>query len=205
MPQTPRTARSISCLLLGCLATLIILGGCSRNVRWSHPTPSKELIAQALTDLHGYHAYGSYDVEDNSLLAEQEARRLLANPALLTDTTPEFKFINVSGNTIEIIGFTKFFCSPDKNRIDRRCIYHYKGEVTGARYSLPHMAPNIDALKLATRPLLLEVRLITPTGEQVSHPAFDGTLSLENDQNQRYNQISAFVPPGRGRPGYSIF
>lgn len=174
-----------------CLIVLLIVSGCtSRSVRWMHPTPSKELLLQAMTDLQGLHVYTGLDHRDNSLLSREEASRMLADNSLITSETPNFMLVSFSGNEISIVGYNQYY-RPKTQDYRSPMIYRYRGQLKRAVYSLPHMAPEIGDLKVTSKPIE-NVHLWLLNEKKTVYPDFNGTLTFKSWSGE-YIAISAFT------------
>lgn len=176
-------------LVIG-LMLLLVITGCSRQVRWKHPTPSTELLQKAMTDLHGYHVFSDFDTRDNSLLSREDAVKMLADNSLITSDTPNFKFISFSGNEITIVGYNQYY-RPKTQNYRSPIIYRYRGKLEDAVYSLPHMAPVLGDLKVTSKPIE-NVQLWLVNEQQTASTDFDGSLMFKV-WNGEYFDISAFT------------
>lgn len=174
-----------------CLLILLIVSGCtSRSVRLMHPTPSKELLLKAMTDLQGFHVYADLDHRDNSLLSREDASRMLADNSLITSETPSFMFISFSGNEVRVVGYNPYY-RPKTQDYRSPMIYRYRGQLKRAVYSLPHMAPQIGNLKVASKPIE-NVQLWLINEKKTVYPDFNGTLTFKSWGGE-YTGISAFT------------
>lgn len=181
------------------LVLALVVSGCaSRDIRWMHPKPSEELLQQAYRDLPGFHVYPLSGSEAQAALSSDEAAHLISNPDLITSTTPNFAFIMFSGREINIIGYSQYYRLSDEASRSPM-IYHYKGELKRADYTLPHMAPNVGDLTVTSRPIdALELWLLNE--QRTVRPNFKGTLKFES-WSGTYTKVSAFDP----RSWQSIF
>jgi hypothetical protein len=166
----------ISGRLIVCLMVLLVVTGCSRQVRWKHPTPSKELLLKAMTDLHGFHVYSGVDTRDNSLLSREDAQKLLADNSLINSDTPNFMFVSFSGNEVSIVGYNQYF-RPKTQDYRSPMIYRYRGQLKRAVYSLPHMAPVSGHLTVTSKPIE-NVQLWLINEQKTAYPDFNGTLKF---------------------------
>lgn len=174
-----------------CLIMLLVVCGCtSRSVRWMHPTPSKELLLQAMTDLQGLHVYTGLDRRDNSLLSREDASRMLADNSLITSETPNFMFVSFSGNEISIVGYNQYY-RPNTQDYRSPMIYRYHGQLKRAVYSLPHMAPESGDLKVTSKPIE-NLQLWLLNEKKTVYPDFNGTLTFKSWSGE-YIDISAFT------------
>lgn len=163
--------------LVVCLIVLLVVCGCSRQVRWKHPTPSKELLLKAMTDLHGFHVYTGVDTRDNSLLSREDAQKMLADNSLINSDTPNFMFVSFSGNEVSIVGYNQYF-RPKTQDYRSPMIYRYRGQLKRAVYSLPHMAPVSGHLTVTSKPIE-NVQLWLLNEQQTVYPDFNGTLKFQ--------------------------
>lgn len=173
-------------LLLIVLCAVVLLSSCGGNVRWMHPDPTPELLIKAMTDLHGFHAYGSLGDEDNSLLSSEEAEKLLADTTLITAETPGFQFVSFSGKTISIMGYNPVYRLPGE---DHRSpiIYRYSAELKRARYALPHMAPVSGSLIITSKPTeKLTLYVLPMAHQQMVYPKFNGQMTFESFAGHYY-------------------
>lgn len=184
------TSATAARLVIGLIILLVVSGCTSRQVRWMHPTPSKELLLKAMTDLHGFHVYSGLDRRDNSLLSREEASRMLVDNSLITSETPNFMFVSFSGNDIEIIGYNQYY-RPKSQDYRSPMIYRYHGQLKRAVYSLPHMAPQIGDLKVTSKPIE-NVQLWLLNEKKTVYPDFNGTLTFQSWSGE-YIDISAFT------------
>lgn len=155
---------------------LLVVSGCSRQVRWMHPTPSKELLLKAMTDLHGFHVYSGVDTRDNSLLSREDAQKMLADNSLINSDTPNFMFVSFSGNEVNIVGYNQYF-RPKTQDYRSPMIYRYRGQLKRAVYSLPHMAPVSGHLTVTSKPIE-NVQLWLINEQKTAYPDFNGTLKF---------------------------
>ncbi|QZI73156.1 hypothetical protein K5F93_13360 [Pseudomonas protegens] len=187
------SCRSLSVVFLTlCISWL--LTACGPKVRWMHPNPSPELLQRAMTELNGFHVYGSFGQEDYSLLSAAEARQLLNDSTRITQRTPEFMFVEIKGRTLSIVGYSPTYRErlQDSNT---PMIYSYVGELKSASYALPHMAPEIPHLKFISTPVKkLKVALLPLSSGQVIYPNFKGAMYVDSN-NGRYNTISGLTLP----------
>jgi hypothetical protein len=160
-----------------CLAMLLVVTGCSRPVRWKHPTPSTELLQKAMTDLHGFHVYSGVDTRDNSLLSREDAQKMLADNSLINSDTPNFMFVSFSGNEVSIVGYNQYF-RPKTQDYRSPMIYRYRGQLKRAVYSLPHMAPVSGDLTVTSKPIE-NVQLWLINEQKAAYPDFNGTLKFQ--------------------------
>ncbi len=177
-------------LLLLLSFTALVLAGCSRNVRLMHPTPSKELLLKAMTDLHGFHVYSGADSRDNSLLSREDASKMLADNSLITSDTPNFMFVSFSGNEVSIVGYNQYY-RPKTQDYRSPMIYRYRGQLKRAVYSLPHMAPVSGNLTVTSKPIE-NVQLWLLNEQKTIYPDFNGTLKFQSS-NGEYFDINAFT------------
>lgn len=177
--------------LVACLIMLLLVSGCtSRQIRWKHPTPSKELLLKAMTDLHGFHVYSGADSRDNSLLSREDASKMLADNSLITSETPNFMFASFSGNEISIIGYNQYY-RPKTQDYRSPMIYRYRGQLKRAVYSLPHMAPVIGDLTVTSKPIE-NIQLWLLNEQKTVYPDFNGTLKFQSWSGE-YFDINAFT------------
>ncbi|WP_215396375.1 hypothetical protein [Rheinheimera oceanensis] len=176
--------------LVVCLMVLLVVCGCSRQVRWKHPTPSKELLLKAMTDLHGFHVYTGVDTRDNSLLSREDAQKMLADNSLINSDTPNFMFVSFSGNEVSIVGYNQYF-RPKTQDYRSPMIYRYRGQLKRAVYSLPHMAPVSGHLTVTSKPIE-NVQLWLLNEQQTVYPDFNGTLKFQAWGGE-YFDINAFT------------
>ncbi|MCS4305711.1 hypothetical protein M2404_000024 [Rheinheimera pacifica] len=176
--------------LVVCLMVLLVVSGCSRQVRWMHPTPSKELLLKAMTDLHGFHVYSGVDTRDNSLLSREDAQKMLADNSLINSDTPNFMFVSFSGNEVSIVGYNQYF-RPETQDYRSPMIYRYRGQLKRAVYSLPHMAPVSGDLTVTSKPIE-NVQLWLINEQKTAYPDFNGTLKFQAWSGE-YFDINAYT------------
>ncbi|EPL3992687.1 hypothetical protein M2010_003745 [Providencia stuartii] len=148
--------------LLFVLFFSLLMSGCA-NVRWKHPTPSREIIQLMMSEIQG-----ARNIDEEEFAVEETLARLKAQK-VSHGTRPFQVVLFDKDHEIRVEGYSEYFDSlgiisdadfahfsiPNKNNI-QGYYYSYRGTMKAVDYSLPHMVRDSnskDSLVLYTKPL----------------------------------------------------
>lgn len=134
---------------------IAVLSGCA-NVRWSHPTPSPELLQAAAKDIYGIYYEKEYTAKTVEM-ATQEAFDQIMHSKPDATTRGVMRVARLENGNLYIEGYsTKMYAIglsfpehyaryniPDKPTLGY--FYSYEGKITGVGFQTPHMIMSSDS------------------------------------------------------------